>query len=227
MDVAAVLLVLAGIPGVVTGFVLPADSVGLDQGAVQVHVRPALGLCAGQDLVQFRSPRGQHVDAFVEIPVGGRDRQPGVQGEQPHPGVVAEPPQDQQRLRPRASSTRTCRSADPAPVLEQPDRQLPQCFGGHVQSGTIGDHAEPLGEEKGSWSNVIFNRWGPTPTTTRRARPYPPKPGADSDRPVTPSQAPTSSQVRNRVPRFRPCIGHSGAAISGCHGRADERRRRA
>jgi hypothetical protein len=83
--------------------------------------------------------------------------------------------------RPHASP----QGADPAPVLDQPDRQPPQRFGGHVQGGTIGDHVGPLGEEKGSWSNVIFNRWGPTP---RHDTPNQPLPTRTRHRPITPSQ---------------------------------------
>jgi hypothetical protein len=54
-------------------------------------------------------------------------------------------------------------------VLGQPHRQLQGGFGGHVESGTIGDHVGSLAKVC-SWSNVIFNPRAPR-SSPRHAEP--------------------------------------------------------
>lgn len=56
-------------------------------------MRPALGPAADQHVVQVRGLGGEHVDALVQIPVGGGDPDPGVAGQHPQTRVIAEPAQ--------------------------------------------------------------------------------------------------------------------------------------
>jgi hypothetical protein len=101
LHVAAVGVVLAGVPQVMAGVGVDRSApVGGEQRAVQRHVGPAGGLTGLDHLVQVRCLGGEHVDAFVQIAVAGGDRDPGIGGEQLHVGVLAEPAQHQDRLSP-------------------------------------------------------------------------------------------------------------------------------
>jgi hypothetical protein len=116
------------------------DLVGLDQCAVQVDVRPAFTAGSLEDLVQVRGVAGEHVDALVEVPVGGGDADPGVTGKQSHRGVGAEPAQHQDGLPVAAQDPAALAGADPAAVSGQPPRQLLDGTDGNVERGTMGNH---------------------------------------------------------------------------------------
>ena len=99
LHVAAVDVMLAGEPQVVAGVgVVHAAAVGANEGAVDGHVGPAGGLAGREHLVQVGGVGGEHVDAFVQVPVAGGHRDGEVAGEDLHVGVVAEPPQHKDRL---------------------------------------------------------------------------------------------------------------------------------
>ena len=99
LEVAGVLVGLAGVPGV-DGFALDADgllgaAVGGDQGAVQDHIGQSLGVGAVQRLVQIGGLSRQDVDALVRCSGrrwrgrrGGRGR---VWGCRARPGTSAGP----------------------------------------------------------------------------------------------------------------------------------------
>lgn len=89
----------ARVPGVVSRLgVLSSAPVGGDQGAVQRHERPGLGQRPPEDLDEVGCVVGDHVDALMEVAVGGRDRDAGVVGQQPQVGGVLEPAQHHHRL---------------------------------------------------------------------------------------------------------------------------------
>ena len=77
-------------------------AVGTHERAVQVNVCMARGTGGQQGAVQPGRDRGQHVDALMEIAVGGRQTDLVVHGELGDPGGVAEPAHHQDRLLPRA-----------------------------------------------------------------------------------------------------------------------------
>jgi hypothetical protein len=81
------------------------DSVGLDQGAVDVHVAVAGGLGRQQRAVQVRRLRGKHVDALMKALVGGGFADRVVDPQLPHPGGVAQPADHQHRLFEAAQGT--------------------------------------------------------------------------------------------------------------------------
>ena len=114
LHVAAERLVFLAEPQVVAVVADPGEAVGLDQGAVQDHVRHALAPAAVQDVVQVGGLVGEDVDAFVEVAVAGGLGDAGVAGQAVHAAALAEPAQDQHGLAERAQRPRCpagCRSA--------------------------------------------------------------------------------------------------------------------
>jgi hypothetical protein len=83
LHVAAVAVVLAGIPQVVAGLGFPARAHGRDERAVQAHEVPAFAQSAGQHFGQVGSVLGDHVDRLVQVPVGGGDADPRIPGQDP------------------------------------------------------------------------------------------------------------------------------------------------
>jgi hypothetical protein len=133
--------VLAGIPQVMTGHrVDRAAAIGADERAVQRHVGPARGRTGGKHLVQVRRLGGEHIDALVQIAVAGGQRNPGVGGEHPHIGVLAEPAQHQHRLGRAGRGTGANAGAPAQPFSDQQLGQQRRGVGGHVQRGRVGDH---------------------------------------------------------------------------------------
>jgi len=70
-------------------------SIGADQGAIQVHVAVPSQPGGEQRTVHARRGRGEHVDGFVQVAVGGRGAELVVGGELGDPGAVEEPAQHQ------------------------------------------------------------------------------------------------------------------------------------
>lgn len=127
LDVAAVRLVLSGVPQVIAGVGERRDPVGADQRAVEVG-----------------RGRGQHADALVHVAVGGGGGDPVVARELVHPGAVAKPMQHQHRLPVAAQRPPSPPGAQVGPPLLQQRRHRGGHFAGDVEHGTIGDHVEPL-----------------------------------------------------------------------------------
>src|SRR5262249_19165898 len=97
--VAAVVGVLARPPEVHAGsWTGRGAPVGLDQRAVDVDVAVAGGLRGQQRPVQARGPGGEHVDALVQIVVGGGLDDRVIAGQLAHTGTVEEPADHQNRL---------------------------------------------------------------------------------------------------------------------------------
>ena len=81
LHVAAEGVVLAGVPQVVPAFGAGGDPVGGDEGAVQADEGQPGGVGAVQDVVELGRVRGDHVERFVQIAVGGGDAQAGLGGQ--------------------------------------------------------------------------------------------------------------------------------------------------
>jgi hypothetical protein len=147
LDVAAEATGLARVPGI-DGDALLADglepqAVGLDDLAVEHHVRPALVAAVLQRLVQIRGLGLQHVDGLVEIAVGGGLGDAQAAADQRDVAALTEPHQREQGLlaaaqRPGAGAG----TPGAAFVGEQPGQEGHQ-LAGHVEHGRIGDHVEP------------------------------------------------------------------------------------
>ncbi|MCI4673723.1 hypothetical protein K9U37_01605 [Mycolicibacterium litorale] len=116
LHVAALGLVLARVPQVMALVGALVHPVDLDERPVQRDVRPAFPLRLVEHVVQVGCLVGDHVDRLVQIPVAGGDRQRGLEGQQPHRGVVAEPPQHQLGLRAHRARASPGAGADLAPV---------------------------------------------------------------------------------------------------------------
>jgi hypothetical protein len=70
---------------------------GLDQRAVQDHMRHALAAAASQHFVQVRGLHGEYIDALVQVAVAGGLRDTRVAGKAVHARPVAEPAKYQDR----------------------------------------------------------------------------------------------------------------------------------
>lgn len=77
-----------------------ASEVAGDQRPVQGQIGQAIGLRLHQGFVQIRGLGGQHVDALVQVPVGGGLGQSVIGGQGCYAGAVAVPAQHQFRLGP-------------------------------------------------------------------------------------------------------------------------------
>lgn len=131
--------VLAGPPQVRGSGAGRRDLGGGDQGAVQTEEGPFLARRAGQDIGQRRGVGCDHIDRFVQVPVGGRDTDARVDRQDPQPRGVLEPPQHHRGLRPGSRGPLHRPGPGPAPVRREPSRHGVQSGFGHVEAGTIGD----------------------------------------------------------------------------------------
>jgi hypothetical protein len=126
---------------------LPAP-VTADQGAVQDDVAGALGQSPLEGLAQLRGLRGQHLDDLIQVAVGGGlgQAEPGAQPRDAH--LVPEPGQPEQRLPVAAQPAGVFPGPDLAAAgSQQPGNEHDQ-GNRNIESGTIGDHAEPF---RGGW----------------------------------------------------------------------------
>ncbi len=147
------------------------DLRGRDQRAVQAQVRPVGGLAAFQDFGKRGRLLGDHVDRFVQVAVGGRDADPGVQGQDPQLGRVLEPAQDQQRLCAGGRGALDRTGTWPAAVRCEPPRHDLQGGFGHVETGTIGDQRGVLAGEQGVLADSRSFRPGPRVLTATHREP--------------------------------------------------------
>ena len=91
LNIAAEVAVLARAPSVLAPLGAPGDPVGGHQGAVQAQVGQAVGVSTGEQVVELESMVGDHVEAFVEIPVSRRTPEASVDGQAAQVGSVAQP----------------------------------------------------------------------------------------------------------------------------------------
>ena len=145
LDVATEALVRAGVPQVVAFGSGPGEPIGADQGAVENQVAHALLPATEGDLGQLRGALGQHVDALVQVPVGGGLRHSGITGQAVHTAPVAKPAQHQHGLAERPQHARTLRGADPAAVRGQQPSQALHHRAGNIEGGSIGNQREASG----------------------------------------------------------------------------------
>ncbi|GAA5179076.1 hypothetical protein GCM10023322_07970 [Rugosimonospora acidiphila] len=138
LDVVAVVLALARPPQVGPVRAGSRDPVGVDERAVQVDVGVACDFRRGQCRVQVRGERGEHVDALVQVVVGGALGDPVVGGELADTGVVREPAQHKHRLRERAQCPGVAPGADLGAMLLQQPGQEPHGLPPDGQGG--GEH---------------------------------------------------------------------------------------
>lgn len=148
LDVRAESAVLARVPQVDRG--APGTDGGLgdpvagDEGAVEDHVGVARREARAQDLGQLRRLGGEHVDALVQIPVGGGDRDTGVTGQGGERRVLAEPAQHEHRLAKWRQGTAAASGTSLAPAGVQQSGQILGERSRDIERGRIGDHVEPL-----------------------------------------------------------------------------------
>ena len=149
LDVAAVAAGLAGVPGVddlafYAGRGLRAAVAGEDL-AVEDHIRDAVGHRPLQGLGRARGLRGQHVDGFSQVPVGGRAGHAVVAAECLDAGAVTEPAQRENRLVAAGKPPASRRGGPAAPLGGQQPGQVAKQFRGDVEHGTIGNQVESWG----------------------------------------------------------------------------------
>lgn len=142
------------VPHVVPGLgTLPAASRG-DEGAVETDMLPAGLDPTFEHVVQVRGVRSDHVDTFVEIPVGGGLRDAGIARQGGDVGAVAEPPQHHQSLDVDGRGPLPRPAIGPAAVRREDTGDEGQGVLGHVERGTIGNHV-------GSCSGLLLARNNP------------------------------------------------------------------
>lgn len=102
------------------------------------------GVGLGRGLGAVRGVIGDHIDRFVQVPVRGGDRHPGLGGLQPQRRVVPKPAQDQDRLGARHARTTSVRGADRSSMSVEQAGDMPQGFRRDVADGRVGEHVGPL-----------------------------------------------------------------------------------
>jgi len=108
-----------------------------DEGAVQGHKRPPSRSTRREDLGQLRCLRGDHVDRFVQVPVGGGLADVGVPSQQVYIGAIDQPTQHQRRLAPAGPSPLPRPGIDPGAVRLDPAGHAGNCAERDVKGGTI------------------------------------------------------------------------------------------
>jgi hypothetical protein len=149
LDVTAVMVSLAGVPGVellafYAGQRLGA-AIGLEDLAVQDHVGHAFGHGPLQGVGQARGLRGQDVDGFGDVTVGGRAGHAVVAAEGLDPGPVTEPAQCEFRLLTAGQLPALGGGGAAAALGGQQARQVAKQSRGDVEHGSIGDQVESWG----------------------------------------------------------------------------------
>jgi len=144
LHVAAKGPVLTGVPQVVAGLGASGDPVSADQGPVQADERLAVPAEPVQDVGDLGGSLGDHLQGLVQVAVAGGLRDPGVAGQGPHIGALLEPPQHQDGLTPGRAGPLMRADVVGATVSGQPAADGAHSGDGDVESGTIGQHAEPF-----------------------------------------------------------------------------------
>ena len=120
------------------------DPVSADQGPVQADERLAVPAEPVQDVGDLGGSLGDHLQGLVQVAVAGGLPDPGVAGQGPHIGAVLEPPQHQDGLAPGRAGPLMRADVVGATVSGQPAADGAHSGNGDVESGTIGQHAEPF-----------------------------------------------------------------------------------
>ena len=97
-----------------------------------------------QRFLQAGGLRGEDGDAFVLVAVGGGLRDAEAPAEAGDVRLVTEPGDDELRLHVAGQCACSLPGAEFIPVFSQEIRNLAHKLDGHVEGGTIGDHAGPL-----------------------------------------------------------------------------------
>ncbi len=151
LDVRAESAVFSGVPQMDRGALGAdggvGDAVGGDQGAVDDDVGSARGEAFTQHVGKFRRLGGEHVDAFVEVPVAGGDRDAGIACQGRDRCALPEPAQYQHRVRERGQCASAAAGTSFAAVDLQQLRQILAERSGNVERGRIGDHVGPSGSD--------------------------------------------------------------------------------
>jgi hypothetical protein len=131
------------------------DPVGGDERAVQADEGQPGGVCAVQDVVEPGSVRGDHVERFVQIAVGGGDAQAGLGGQRAQVQAVAQPAQHEGDLGVHRAGPLRRTGSGPPPVSGDPAGHRLQHRGGHVQAGTM-RHSGLPGKWRSAFGETIF-----------------------------------------------------------------------
>lgn len=144
--------------------------VGRDQRAVQAEEGQAGGARMGQHGAQGGSVRGDHVERFVQVAVGGGDADPGVCGQGAHIQTVAQPAQRQHDLSVHRADPLRRTGPRPTAVPGDPAGHRLQHRCGHIQAGTM-RHSGLPGKRRSVFGESIFNPESPRPVLPPRPRP--------------------------------------------------------
>ena len=129
----------------VAGLGASGDPVSADQGAVQADERLAVPAEPVQDVGDLGGSLGDDLQGLAGgVAVAGGLRDPGVAGQGPHICAVLEPPQHQDGLAPGRAGPLMRADVVGATVSGQPAADGAHSGDGDVESGTIGQHAEPF-----------------------------------------------------------------------------------
>jgi hypothetical protein len=159
LHVAAEGAVLAGKPQVMGRSAVDLDAsgdpVGGDQRAVQTQEHHCGTAGVGDDSRQVGGVGGDDVEAFVQVPVGGGDADPGLQRQGAQVQPVAQPAQHQGDLGVHRGRPLLGTSAGAAAVPGDPAGDGLQYRCGHVQPGTI-KHSGLPGKRRLDFGETIF-----------------------------------------------------------------------
>ncbi|MEY9211632.1 hypothetical protein NI17_009465 [Thermobifida halotolerans] len=113
--------------------------------AIQDDRGPALVAELVQDLAQLGSLGGQHVDAFVRLPVGGDPADGVITGRGGDAAAATEPAQHQQCLTNRSQCPGPAGRAKSAAMSGQQASQVGDHGTGNIKHGRTGNHREASG----------------------------------------------------------------------------------
>nr|WP_245765736.1 hypothetical protein [Nonomuraea jiangxiensis] len=149
LEVAGVLVGLAGVPGV-DGFAIDADgllgaAVDGNQGAVQDHICQSFGLGAVKGVGKIWCLICENLDSLVDVAVGGGPGDAVIAAKLGDVVPAAEPAQHHDRLPEGAQDPAVFRRAAPSAFFMQEAGDVLNECAGDVERGTMSNHVEPSG----------------------------------------------------------------------------------
>ena len=168
LDVAAVAVFVAAVPKVaLAGGAGLRTTVTRKQFSVQDQGVFGARTSLFQDLVQVGGLVGQHVDTLLDVAVAGGPADVVVPGQSVDGGVIAKPPQDQDRLF-VAGRRAGARAGAASPTFGvQQGRKVPNGALVHIEGGSTGNHVEPFMVVRCRF-DTSPSTWGSTPVSGER-----------------------------------------------------------